>query len=1291
TEWAVFASNISTPYLNVHSFTDGNYAELYLVNGTYSVSTVYFNSTGSGFSGPSFTLNVSKNTSVLVPFQSHSYYINFEESGLPPGTEWSVVLDGQSETSTTNMITVQELNGSFPYYVGSALRNTTPAGSTVVYVPAPSDGIVTVSGSSVSVMITFRPSIEMHHYFNNLTNIHHLQEYQEEKGQIGYDPIITPAGTNLTAYGYSESSGTSIFTENSSFGDIRNPVMINSTSYDFYPANSVWLGKSTLIELFKFGNSSFRSLYFLYNPTSIVNVSSNFDMWNYSNIVGSFNGDLFIASINSSFFDTGLFEYNATSLTYEHNLTSLIPKNLELSFATANGENVLFYGYEFYSNAAVPYIGILNVSTGKYQNITPIAPVSNVTAGLLSGLYYNRDFVFSGLSYNNATKTYSPLLISYNVSTNKITNVSNPFPSGYGILNMTEFGNYVILSGFSINGSNVLYSYNPRNDTFSNITDIVGSNLTITSMNSFNGNLYIAGTNFQTSYSSEMEFSPNFSLVRSKSLSLIQPYFPTDWVANSYYGDNGFITVGGNGLSFYNGTFESPNSPEGGIPLLPGYLTAAAWDGNGFLVVGSTFWYSTGSGANLRYYNTGPIIGMYYPNNNTLVNLDNLIPSWLDKNASFYQVTWNGSDFTILGEEASNASAFWWNTILFSYNTASGELKEIMGPDAATYANLTQVIDSIYYTDASLSNSANGVGILDAQTFDFQSILGEIDAAFGNISTSNVSITTEIGKLTATIASINATITGILANLLSIKNGFASISTTLSSIKSTLGNINGYTSNLTAGFENLQSSFASINATFTAIVSNIVVSEVTEGVIKTEIHNITSILTNISNNSTILSTQLGQIQSHLNNINASFNSLSATGSTIGNDTATIESAVGGLYPIIANMTNAFSTAHMTGMISTSYGTFILLYTYSGTVLGLLNGNTIKELPSVVPSDLIVNNWWPYGSSMAYGNGLLFVSGFNSSNGMLFAASYNPLTGEVHNYSNLLRGYSGSAVNSVGYSNGLFLIYGVEYTSTSSQESLLLALNPSANEVYNISSFIPKKFAISSSNINSMASLDGSLYFTGGLWGNIYYGILNLTQLPIIYPSQSITYSQANSTSILFYSLSESQEFTVGGGAQVVPVNYVSIYLSGSGTAEFGIGNSLWNNSILSNVTVNVTHTGWYNISFNTVYLTQGTDYFLNVYDVSGSVTWGFTSSPSISINALTEYYYVSGSLVSSTGSPDLFSIGFYTISPTEYSVTFTESGLPAGTSWSVTLNGVTLSSSSNSIVFSEPNGSYSYT
>ena len=48
-------------------------------------------------------------------------------------------------------------------------------------------------------------------------------------------------------------------------------------------------------------------------------------------------------------------------------------------------------------------------------------------------------------------------------------------------------------------------------------------------------------------------------------------------------------------------------------------------------------------------------------------------------------------------------------------------------------------------------------------------------------------------------------------------------------------------------------------------------------------------------------------------------------------------------------------------------------------------------------------------------------------------------------------------------------------------------------------------------------------------------------------------------------------------------------------------------------------------------------------------------------------------------------------SPVKYTITFKESGLPSGTSWSVNLNGTTLSSTTNTIIFSMPNGTYSYT
>ena len=49
-----------------------------------------------------------------------------------------------------------------------------------------------------------------------------------------------------------------------------------------------------------------------------------------------------------------------------------------------------------------------------------------------------------------------------------------------------------------------------------------------------------------------------------------------------------------------------------------------------------------------------------------------------------------------------------------------------------------------------------------------------------------------------------------------------------------------------------------------------------------------------------------------------------------------------------------------------------------------------------------------------------------------------------------------------------------------------------------------------------------------------------------------------------------------------------------------------------------------------------------------------------------------------------------TFTQVTYAVTFTESGLPSGTSWTVTLNGVLQSSTTDTITFPEPNGSYSY-
>ena len=197
------------------------------------------------------------------------------------------------------------------------------------------------------------------------------------------------------------------------------------------------------------------------------------------------------------------------------------------------------------------------------------------------------------------------------------------------------------------------------------------------------------------------------------------------------------------------------------------------------------------------------------------------------------------------------------------------------------------------------------------------------------------------------------------------------------------------------------------------------------------------------------------------------------------------------------------------------------------------------------------------------------------------------------------------------------------------------------------------------------------------------------------------FSQVNATSsnTYTYNLPEAEKFTVGSSSEAI--NFVSLYLSGSsGSVQFAIGTSLWGTNVVPLTTVNVNSNQiWYNTTISPVTLTGGTDYYLTV-EGSGSIQWGYTSTPSVDLNALQDYWYTSppsnglpsGTPTHDNSYPDLYSIGYASTSTvTDYGITFTESGLASGTSWSVTFNGNTQSSTSTSIQFSVPNGTYSYT
>ncbi len=126
-----------------------------------------------------------------------------------------------------------------------------------------------------------------------------------------------------------------------------------------------------------------------------------------------------------------------------------------------------------------------------------------------------------------------------------------------------------------------------------------------------------------------------------------------------------------------------------------------------------------------------------------------------------------------------------------------------------------------------------------------------------------------------------------------------------------------------------------------------------------------------------------------------------------------------------------------------------------------------------------------------------------------------------------------------------------------------------------------------------------------------------------------------------------------------------------------------------------TSTTTYPVTFTESGLPSGTAWSVALSGAGGSGV----APGSIAFNeANGTYSFMVGSVAGYTANPSSGSVTVngaavsqaITFTPVAYTVTFTESGLPTGTSWSVTLNGVLQSSSTPTIAFQEPNGTYAY-
>ncbi len=190
-------------------------------------------------------------------------------------------------------------------------------------------------------------------------------------------------------------------------------------------------------------------------------------------------------------------------------------------------------------------------------------------------------------------------------------------------------------------------------------------------------------------------------------------------------------------------------------------------------------------------------------------------------------------------------------------------------------------------------------------------------------------------------------------------------------------------------------------------------------------------------------------------------------------------------------------------------------------------------------------------------------------------------------------------------------------------------------------------------------------------------------------SWSVTLNGAMKSStgnIVFMEPNGSYSFSVG-----VVSGYTASPTSGSFTVS-GV-------AVSEAITFTALPPGQYSLVFSESGLPTGTNWSVSV----GTTTHTSTGS-TISFTEVNETYsYTVGVVAGYTatppsgsvtvnGAPKTVSITFVKANTeATYSVTFTETGLPAGTSWSVTLNGSTKSSTTATITFQEPNGSYAFT
>ena len=358
TEWYVAMDNQnisgSSSSITVSSVVQGSYS--------YSVYTP-FDYMSSPISG---SVDVPRQLSVSLSFSQDKYNVNFDETGLPSGTTWSVTFNGDTEARSTSQIEFNATNGNYEYTVSP------PSG----YAATPASGYISIDGGPVTLSVTMSNAFTftLQLFPSDLT-----MDQGSSASLQAYVNFTFPNGdiVTLSASGL-PSNMTTAFSVPTGPNNFVSSLTISTGSY-------VSPGSYSLEILAKGGGiTKSATLGIQVNPANTLTYTAEFvetglphgQIW-YVNI-----GDKTISS------SAGTISFSLTDGTYDFNTSS--------------------YGY-----SAVPGNGSIDIQDSSINKDIAFTEITT-NVGILSGSFFN-DLTFNASKWQPSITgwSYYPIAVQY--------------------------------------------------------------------------------------------------------------------------------------------------------------------------------------------------------------------------------------------------------------------------------------------------------------------------------------------------------------------------------------------------------------------------------------------------------------------------------------------------------------------------------------------------------------------------------------------------------------------------------------------------------------------------------------------------------------------------------------------------------------------------------------------------------------------------------------------------------------------------------------------------------------